>query len=129
MTLNNIIESYVESNQYLQYTIPMFYIHLIQNINNKEIHKIKYLMHSSVIFEAPHHRKYARRHEFDHARNFCPRTTRDHEIGCLNCNESTRQTSHDPLYTNSFKTSWVKNKHSAYKPQHIQPGISYPKQP
>ncbi|PNF21360.1 hypothetical protein B7P43_G17732 [Cryptotermes secundus] len=89
--------------------LPLFFVDLKAQDNNKEIYKITLLMNTCVQFEAPHIKREIpqcmRCQKYGHTRNYChnnphcvkfarnhltkdcPRKTRDEEVICVNCKE------------------------------------------
>lgn len=89
--------------------LPLFFVDLKAQDNNKEIYKVKLLMNTCVQFEAPHIKREIpqcmRCQKYGHTRNYChnnprcvkcarnhltkdcPRKTRDEEVICVNCKE------------------------------------------
>lgn len=90
-------------------SLPLFYIDLKPNENNKAIYNIKNLARNIVSFEPPHIKKVipqcARCQEYGHTKNYCRKTTRcvkcdgdhltekcertirDNGVKCVNCND------------------------------------------
>lgn len=64
--------------------LPLFYVELIQNHNNKDIYNIATLMHSKIKFEPPHQKREinqcTRCQRYGHTKKFCYHTPR-----CVKC--------------------------------------------
>lgn len=132
--------------------LPMFFIDLKQNDNNKDIYKTKYLMHTSVTFEAPRTKREipqcTRCQRFGHTKNFChknprcvkctsnhhtkdcPRKTKDEEVKCVNCNEKHPANYrgcivHKQLLEKLYPKLRQKNEQQQNVPRYLQPGVTY----
>jgi len=64
--------------------LPMFYVNLKNNLNNKEIYKIEYLLNTKIYFEPPNKKREIpqcmRCQRYGHTKNFCSRQPR-----CVKC--------------------------------------------
>lgn len=64
--------------------VPMFVVELVQNSNNKEIYKIKSLLHSRISFEPPHPKRElpqcSRCQQYGHTKSGCRRQPK-----CIKC--------------------------------------------
>lgn len=87
--------------------LPLFYVDLLPDINNKDIYNIKSMMHTKISFEAPHYKRdipqcarcqmYGHTHKYchrdarcvkcagDHKTKDCKRNTRDNNVKCVLC--------------------------------------------
>lgn len=83
--INNIRRKPSKSNTYTG-PLPMFYVDLQSNINNKEIYNIEFLLNTKIKFEAPFKKREipqcTRCQRYFHTKNFCHRQPR-----CVKCAE------------------------------------------
>lgn len=123
--------------------LPIFFLDLKQNANNKEIYKIKLFMNNVVNFEAPRPNKEVlqctRCQNFGHSKNFChkeprcvkcigkhftkdcPRNTKDENVKCVNCSEN-----HPANYKGCLVYKQIQQKiYPRIRGNRIQPGITY----
>lgn len=67
--------------------LPMFFVDLEPNQNNKDIYKIEYLLHQKIKFEAPHIKREIPQclkcQRYGHTKKFC-----HHNARCVKCMES-----------------------------------------
>lgn len=67
-----------------KYPLPMFYVELKQQENNKDIYNIEYLLNSKIKFEPPHKKKEIPQctncQRYGHTKGFCHRSSR-----CVKC--------------------------------------------
>jgi hypothetical protein len=81
---HTVINIWNAKNRATKIPLPIFFIELKQEENNKEIYAIKYLLNMKVYFEAPHKKKEipqcARCQSYGHTKKFCFKTPR-----CVKC--------------------------------------------
>lgn len=151
---HEVLNTYIMKDKVTKTELPLWFLDLKPNENNKEIYNLTKLENSIVKFEPPHSKRIIpqclRCQEYGHTKNYCRKTTRcvkcaglhatkecerrarDDKVRCANCNGNHPAnyrgcTVHKQLQQKLYPTLRERNtaRPSNTVNQQIQPGITY----